>query len=373
MSGERFRVTYHICGDESSAFEKAKDICLEQTVEISDELVPDGPIRDWILGQIEHFAPVRDGVFQAQISYAAETSAFELPQLLNVIFGNTSIKAGIRVENLEFGQELLGKFSGPRFGIQGLRKVLGVHEKPLICSALKPMGQSPQEFADNAYAFAVGGIDIIKDDHGLTDQSFCPYNERVEACAEAVDRANRVTGKNCLYFPNVTAPVQEIFTRARFAQDVGAGGFLINPGLTGFDAMRALAADDALNLPIMSHPALLGSMVTSSKNGFAHAVLFGQLQRLAGADASVYPNYGGRFGFTREECASISQSCRMPMGSYPPIFPSPGGGMTMEKVTDMLTVYGNDVLFLMGGGLYGHSPDLTANTRYFLSLIGRKD
>ena len=373
MSGERFGVTYHICGDETSAFEKARVICLEQTVEVGDELVPDGPIRDWIIGQIEQFAPVRSGVFQAQISYAAETSACELPQLLNVIFGNTSIKAGIRVENLEFGPELLGKFSGPRFGIPGIRKLLGVYGKPLICSALKPMGKSPRELADSAYAFAVGGIDIIKDDHGLTDQPFCPYNERVEACAEAVARANRVTGKNCLYFPNVTAPMHEIFTRARFARNAGAGGLLINPGLTGFDALRALAGDDTLNLPIMSHPALLGSMVTSADNGFSHAALFGQVQRLAGADASVYPNYGGRFGFTREECASISRSCQMLMGNYPPIFPAPGGGMTLEKVADMLTVYGDDVLFLMGGGLYGHSPDLAANTRYFLSLIGRKD
>lgn len=373
MSGERFRVIYQIRGDEAAALEKARVICLEQTVEISAELVPDGLIRDWILGQIEQFAPAQPGVFQAQISYAAETSAFELPQLLNVIFGNTSIKAGIRVENLEFGPELLAKFSGPRFGIQGLRKILGVPEKPLICSALKPMGKLPRELADIAYAFAVGGIDVIKDDHGLTDQPFCPYNDRVKACAEAVARANRVTGRNCLYFPNITAPMQEVFPRARFARDAGAGGVLISPGLTGFDTMRALAEDDTLNLPIMSHPAFLGSLVTSAENGFAHAVLFGQLQRLAGADASVYPNYGGRFGFTRAECASISRSCRAPLGNYPPIFPAPGGGMTMEKVADMLTVYGNDVLFLMGGGLYGHSPDLAANTRYFLSLLGRKD
>jgi ribulose-bisphosphate carboxylase large chain len=112
-------------------------------------------------------------------------------------------------------------------------------------------------------------------------------------------------------------------------------------------------------------------MVTSPENGFAHAVIFGQLQRLAGADMSVYPNYGGRFGFSREECASISESCLAPMGEYLPIFLSPGGGMTMDKIPDMLELYGNDVLFLMGGGLYGRSPDLVKNVRYFLSLVGR--
>ena len=135
--------------------------------------------------------------------------------------------------------------------------------------------------------------------------------------------------------------------------------------------MRSLAEDEHLNLPLISHPAFLGGMVTSPENGFSHSVIFGQLQRLAGADVSIYPNYGGRFGFTRAECARISQSCRAPLGNYPPIFPSPGGGMTMEKVPDMLELYGNDVLFLMGTGLYGRSPDLVANVRYFLSLIGR--
>jgi ribulose-bisphosphate carboxylase large chain len=368
---ERFKVVYHICGDQSTAFERAKAICFEQTVELGDELVPDGMIRDWILGQIEQFSPVREGLFEAQISYAVETSAFELPQLLNVIFGNTSIKAGIRVEDLELCESILARFSGPRFGIQGIRKILGVSESPLLCSALKPMGKSPQEIAELAYDFALGGIDVIKDDHGLTNQPFCSYNDRVEACVEAVEKANRETGKKCIYVPHITASIQEIAKRVRFAGENGAGGLLICPGLTGFDTMRALAEDKEVNLPIISHPALLGTMVTSPENGFSHAVIFGQLQRLAGADVSIYPNYGGRFGFTRAECASISKSCRVSMGQYRPIFPAPGGGMTLEKIPDMLELYGDDVMFLMGGGLYGHSPDLVKNVRYFLSLVGR--
>jgi ribulose-bisphosphate carboxylase large chain len=369
--GERFQVVYHIYGDQAIAFERAKDICFEQTVELGDELVPDGMIRDWIVGQIEKFSPVREGLFEAQISYAVETSAFELPQLLNVIFGNTSIKAGIRVEDLEFSEGILAKFSGPRFGIQGLRQIVGVPEKPLLCAALKPMGKSAREIAELAYFFALGGMDVIKDDHGLTDQPFCPYNERVEACVEAVEKANQETGKHCIYAPHVTAPVQVLSERVHFARKAGAEALLICPGLTGFDTMRALAEDEEVNLPIISHPAFLGGMVTSPENGFSHASLFGTLHRIAGADASIYPNYGGRFGFTRAECASISKSCRILMGQYQPIFPAPGGGMTMEKIPDMLELYGDDVMFLMGGGLYGHSPDLVENVRYFLSLVGR--
>ncbi|MBD3305177.1 ribulose 1,5-bisphosphate carboxylase large subunit [candidate division KSB3 bacterium] len=371
--GDRFYVIYHIRGDEATALAKAKAICLEQTVELGDELVPDGIIREWIVGQIERFSLVQDGLFAAKIGYAVETSAFELPQLLNVIFGNTSIKAGIRVEQLELPDSLLRTFPGPRFGVRGLRNILGVDEKPLLCTALKPMGKSAVEIAELAYAFALGGIDVIKDDHGLTDQPFCPYRDRVQACVEAIARANRETGKRCFYVPNVTAPALEIAERVSFAQQTGAGGILIAPGLTGFDTMRVLAENESVNLPIFSHPAFLGSLVTSPENGLSHSVLFGQLQRLAGADVSIYPNYGGRFGFTRDECQQISASCLSRMGHYPAIFPSPGGGMTMEKVPDMLALYGHDVMFLMGGGLYGRSPDLADNVRYFLSLVGREE
>jgi ribulose-bisphosphate carboxylase large chain len=372
MNRERFTVIYHIIGDEAIALEKAKILCLEQTVEVGEELVPDGFIRDHIIGQLAAFSLFSNQTYAAKITYDIETTAFELTQWLNVIFGNSSIKAGIKVHDLELGEGILSHFHGPRFGIAGLREKLGVFDKPLLCTALKPMGKSPTEMAQFAYDFALGGVDLIKDDHGLSNQPFCPYEERVKACSEAVAQANEKTGKNCIYVPNITAPTTAIRQRVDYAKDQGAGGFLIAPGLTGFDTMRALAEDESVNLPLISHPAFLGSMVTHPENGLSHRVLFGQLQRLAGADASIYPNYGGRFGFLREECRSIAESCQDKMGDYAPIFPAPGGGMRLENVPDMLALYGNDVIFLIGGALYSRSTDLIENTRYFLSLVGRE-
>jgi ribulose-bisphosphate carboxylase large chain len=371
MMDERFIVIYHIVGDKSTALEKAKIICLEQTVEVGDELVPDGFIRDQVIGQLEEFSVITNGVYEAHISYAIDTTAYELTQLLNVIFGNTSIKAGIRVHRLNFGAGIFSQFSGPRFGIAGLREIVGVYDKPLLCTALKPLGKSATELAELAYHFALGGVDVIKDDHGLTNQPFCPFEERVKACVEAVATANQKTGKHCIYVPNITAPATEIMERVHFAKKEGVGGLLIAPGLTGFDTIRSLAENEKINLPLISHPAFLGSMVTSSDNGFSHAALFGQLQRLAGADASIYPNYGGRFGFSRAECQSIAESCWENMGHYFPIFPTPGGGMSLENIPDMLTLYGNDVIFLIGGALYSRSADLGENVHYFLSMVGR--
>jgi len=140
---------------------------------------------------------------------------------------------------------------------------------------------------------------------------------------------------------------------------------LIAPGLVGLDTMRQLANDDRIALPIMSHPALQGSFVTSPDNGISHLALFGQIARLAGADASIFPNYGGRFSFSREECQSIIEGTAAPMAHIKPIFPTPGGGMSLARVPEMRELYGRDVIFLVGGGLHRHGPDLVENCRYF--------
>jgi ribulose-bisphosphate carboxylase large chain len=362
-------VTYRLTGEETTAHEQARDICYEQTVEFPADLIPAGDICDKIVGWVETFERIDDGHYTATISYPVEATGFELTQLLNVVFGNYSLKPGVRVERLELPDALLARFQGPRFGRTGLRERLSVLERPLLSTALKPMGLPAAEIAQLAYQMALGGLDIIKDDHGLADQPFAPFKERVQRCAEAVARANAQTGLACIYMPNVTAPGEVAVENALFAKSTGVGALLISPGLTGFGVMQQLAADDRIDLPIMSHPAFLGSFVTHPDNGISHYALFGQLARLAGADASVYPNYGGRFSFSRAECVSIVAGTSVPMGHIKPGFPAPGGGMSIARVPEMLEVYGRDVIFLVGGGLHKHGPDLVENSRYFRQLV----
>lgn len=226
LSGDRFTVEYRLSGNEQEAYAKAKDICIEQTVEFPEELLTHQFIREAIVGRIEQFRS-GEGCYYAVISYAVETVASEFTQLLNVIFGNISIKPGIRVENLDLPASLLKLFKGPRFGQAGLRRLLGVPVRPLLFTALKPMGLSAPELAEMAYQMALGGIDIIKDDHGLTDQAFAPFEKRVALCAEAVARANSETGQRCIFVANITAPAQQVWARAAHAKAVGAEGLCL--------------------------------------------------------------------------------------------------------------------------------------------------
>jgi ribulose-bisphosphate carboxylase large chain len=156
--------------------------------------------------------------------------------------------------------------------------------------------------------------------------------------------------------------------RIETAKIAGAGALLISPGLTGFDAMRTIAEDDDVDIPIISHPAFLGSFVNGN-SGFSHSALFAQITRLCGADATIYPNYGGRFSFSKEECESIAAETASDMAHIKRIFPCPGGGMSVESVPDMLKTYGNDVVFLIGGGLFKHGANLVENARYLNSLM----
>jgi ribulose-bisphosphate carboxylase large chain len=142
LSGERMVVTYLLAGSETEAVARAKDICIEQTVEFPEDLVPDGFIRDEIVGRIESLAAAGPGRWRAEISYAIESTGLELLQLLNVTFGNISMKPGVRVERLALPEALLKAFRGPRFGRAGLRRLLGITSRPLICTAIKPMGLS---------------------------------------------------------------------------------------------------------------------------------------------------------------------------------------------------------------------------------------
>lgn len=369
MTGtDRFQAVYRLTGSREEALAKARDICLEQTVEFPDELIPDGMIRDLVVGRLESFEPQPDS-YQAVISFAIETAAGELTQLLNVLYGNISIKPGYRLERIDLPPSLLKQFQGPRFGREGLREWLGVYGRPLLFTALKPMGLSASELAERAYQFAVGGVDIIKDDHGLTNQPFAPFEERVRLCARAVQEANRLTGRNSIYVANITSSYDQIVERARLAKAEGARGLLIAPALTGIDTMRRIADDCRIGLPVFSHPAFQGSYVTSGESGMSHQALFGQISRLAGADAVIYPNFGGRFAFSREECQDIARGTMVEMGHIKSIFPAPGGGMEFDRIPEMLQVYGQDVIFLIGGGLFRRGPDLVENSRYFRKMI----
>lgn len=266
----RFSVFYSISGSVAEVKKRAFNICVEQTIEFPFYLVKDKYIKNEIVGKIKSIKPISKNHYLAEITYCEDSAGSELTQLLNVAFGNTSIIPGIRVESIKLSPGLSKNHKGPRFGVNGIRKILKAYNRPLICSAIKPMGLSSRELANLAYKFALGGVDFIKDDHGLANQPFSPFKQRVNLVAVAVKKANKITGKTCLYAPNITADGDnEILKRAKFAKKSGAGALVISPGLAGFHAVKKISADNSINMPILFHPALLGSFTVNKNSGFS--------------------------------------------------------------------------------------------------------
>ncbi|MCL6285926.1 RuBisCO large subunit C-terminal-like domain-containing protein [Ruegeria sp. 2012CJ41-6] len=354
---DRFSVTYRILADDDAdATARAEAIALEDTVEIPRDVVPSGYIEDTVLGKVQDITANGDGVWTAKIGYHIDTVGRELPQLLNVILGNASILRGVKAIDLTPNDDLRSRFPGPRFGAAGLRELTGRTAGGYVCPVIKPQGSSPETLARLCYLTAVAGADIIKEDHGLANQDAAPFKDRIKACAAAVGQANQERAdqgdtSRALYFANIGGHGDQVCDMAYYAKEAGAEGILVIPGLFGFDAINRLARDADLNLPIMAHPSHLGPYVLSPEHGYGHGMMLGQLMRLAGTDISVFPNYGGRFGFSQDECTQIVEACRAPMGMGPAILPSPGGGMSIERLPDMVQHYGDDCVYLLGGSL----------------------
>ena len=356
MAGDgRFRVSYRIrAADAAEARVRAEGIALEQTVEVPDDVVPAGYVRDEIVGRIEALVPAGQESFDAVISYSPDSAGDEVVQLINVIFGNSSMQKGIRVIGLDPGPVIRARFAGARFGVAGLRALTHRPQGGMIAAVIKPQGLAAAELAAIAARCVAGGADIIKDDHGLTNQRMAPFSERLAAVAGAVREANARHGRHALYFVNVSGHTGNPVAEAFAAKEAGAGGVLLMPGLLGFGVVHRLAADPTFGLPVMTHPSFTGSFVLSPDQGLSHAMIYGAFQRLAGSDISVFPNVGGRFGFTAGECLSIAAACRDPAGIGRPMLPSPGGGMSVSRAADMVAMYGPDIVYLLGGSLLRH-------------------
>ena len=366
---QRFTVTYAIGVDD---YQEAKDIAravsIEQTIEFPYELVIDDYTRDTITGRVEAVESLDDG-FEAIISYDEETTAFEATQFMNVLFGNSSLQPHLWVKDFSLTPRLRDIFKGPRFGLLEMRQLLQVPTRPMIQAVIKPMGTSNERLAAMCAAYTRGGVDVIKDDHGITNQSFSAFQDRVVRCAQAVQEANDISGNHALYAANVSGDGSDVLERAHFAKEAGATALMVAPGLIGFGWLHKLATDSDLGLPIISHPAMLGGFALPGTSGIADYLWLGRLPRLMGADMPIFVSHGGRFTFTADHCRHIAETIRDDFEGLKPALPSPGGGVTDPKLDLLVDLYGNDTMFLVGGDMFRRGFDLEDNMKYFVSRL----
>jgi ribulose-bisphosphate carboxylase large chain len=359
---DRLGAVYRVRAASADVERRAQALAVEQSVEMPLDAVRQPRILDEVVARVAAVEPIGPELFSVRLDLATLTVGGDLAQLLNMAFGNCSLQPDVELIDLDLEPAVLAHLTGPRLGIEGLRALTGATHRPLTCTALKPQGLSPDELAHLAATFARGGVDLVKDDHGLADQASAPFARRVAACQAAVAAANRAVGGTTRYAPSLVGGPRRLASQARIAREEGVEVVLVAPMLVGLPAFAELVDHDLGGLGVLAHPALSGGRM-------APALVSGKLFRLAGADAAIFPHHGGRFSYTPADCEAMSGHLRRSWGGLRAALPVPAGGMTTERIEEMIGEYGPDVMLLVGGALLQAGDDLEAATRAFVQRV----
>jgi len=298
---------------------------------------------------------------EVKIAYPLEL--FEpgnMPNVLSSVAGNVfgleDIK-NLRLNDIHFPKELVKSFRGPRYGVQGVREITGIRDRPLVGTIIKPkLGLVTADHAQVAYEAWIGGCDVVKDDENLSSQAFNPFEDRVVQTLEARDRAESETGERKVYLVNVTAEMEEMKRRAQYVEDNGGRYMMIDILTTGWSSLQAMR-DEGFNLVIHAHRAGHAAFTRSRVHGISMVVL-ARVARLLGVDQLHVGTAVGKMSETEEEVKANIAACKEPMHGVRPVLPVASGGLHPGMVPKLVKIFGDDTVIQAGGGIHGH-PDGT--------------
>ena len=118
-------VKYEVVAEHNSVSELARKIAIEQSVECPESLITDDIEKNFV-GEVMDIKPLGGGSHRYQITYSFSPQVLseQYNQLLNLCFGNVSMYRDVRLTDIELSSESLRYFSGPSFGVKGIREKL---------------------------------------------------------------------------------------------------------------------------------------------------------------------------------------------------------------------------------------------------------
>lgn len=295
---------------------------------------------------------------EKQVRIAYPPALFEpgnIPQILSSIAGNIfgmkSVR-NLRLVDIHIPECLTKAFKSPKFGIRGVREILGVKDRPLVGTIVKPkLGLHPDDHAKVAYEAWVGGCDIVKDDENLSNQGFNPFLERVLKTLEMRKKAEEETGEKKVYMPNVTAETDEMLRRAKFVKDNGGRYAMVDIVTCGFSSVQTLR-NKGFGLVLHAHRAMHAAFTRNKKHGMSMTVL-AKLARLVGMDQIHIGTVIGKMEGGKEVIV-IAEWLRNEFYDLNTTFPVCSGGLHPGHVPKLVKMLGNDIIIQAGGGIHGH-------------------
>ncbi len=298
---------------------------------------------------------------EVEIAYPIEL--FEpgnMPNILSSVAGNVfgleDVKH-LRLNDIRFPGRLARSFPGPRYGIAGVRGILGVENRPLVGTIIKPkLGLVTKDHAQVAYDAWVGGCDVVKDDENLSSQGFNRFEERVTETLAMRDKAEQETGERKVYLANVSAETEEMKRRARFVEDHDGRYMMIDIITCGFSALQTMK-EAGFKLAIHGHRAGHAAFTRSRVHGINMRVI-AKVARMLGVDQLHVGTAVGKMAETVEEVRANIEALTEPMYGLNRALPVASGGLHPGMVHKLMGFFGNDLVIQAGGGIHGH-PDGT--------------
>jgi 2,3-diketo-5-methylthiopentyl-1-phosphate enolase len=305
-----------------------------------------------------------------QIAYPEVNIGEQLPMLLTTVVGNISMGGDIKLVDIRLPKKYVAGFKGPKFGIEGIRKILGVKKRPLLNNMIKPCtGYRLKVGADLFRKAALGGCDVIKDDELIADASFNSVLGRVKRYMQIEKQVYEEKGEHTLYTVNITDKIPKVFENARRAVELGCNALMINYLAVGFPVMQALAEDPSINVPILAHMDVAGALYMSPWHGLSSHLVLGKLPRLAGADIVVIPAPYGKAPVIDYKFRNVARNLAFPLYHLKPTFPMASGGITPSMVPTVMAALGNDIVIGSGGGIHAHPKGPVAGGKAFRQAI----
>lgn len=290
------------------------------------------------------------------------------PNILSSIAGNIfgmKVVNRLRLEDITIPKHLLNSFQGPQYGISGVRKMLGVKNRPLVGTIIKPkLGLKTLDHAKVAYEAWRGGCDLVKDDENLSSQKFNEFEDRLSRTLEMARKAEEETGEKKAYLVNVTAETGEMMKRAQLVEDFGGRYVMIDIVTSGFAALQTLREAN-FKLAIHAHRAMHAAFTRDKKHGINMMVL-ADLARLIGVDTLHIGTVVGKLEGSLEEVSEIEEEIEkkhvkaahlrlsQDWGKIKPTMAVSSGGLHPGHVPYLMKHLGKDLVIQMGGGIHGH-------------------
>ncbi|MHA1192027.1 MAG: type III ribulose-bisphosphate carboxylase [Promethearchaeota archaeon] len=311
-----------------------------------------------------------------KIAYPEELFELDnIPQILSAIAGNIygmKVIENLRLIDVKFPKNMIDVHYGPKYGIKGIRKILGIENRPLLGTIVKPkVGLNEIEHARVCGDAWMGGLDIVKDDENLTSMKFNTFQKRIVETLKVRDKVEKETNDKKIYMPNITAKMDIMKKRADFVIDHGGEYIMLDILTVGFSALQEIRSYlDDKNVVIHAHRAMHAALTRNKKHGMTMLSL-AKIMRLIGMDQLHTGTVVGKMEGDKREVQEINEVITknevkgndltlltQNWGSINPILPVASGGLSPLHVPDLIEILGKDMVFQFGGGCHGH-PDGT--------------